>query len=133
MALSKEAGAKRAIRLNVSGAFHSPLMEVAAPGLAEALDATPPGTPRFPIYANVTAEAVTDAARARALLIDQLTRPVRWTDEVRALAERYPDALYVEMGPGAVLTGLAKKIAPSIRTATCGTAAEVESLLELVA
>jgi [acyl-carrier-protein] S-malonyltransferase len=133
MALSKEAGAKRAIRLNVSGAFHSPLMEVAAPGLAEALAATPPTAPRFPVYANVTAEAVTDPARARKLLLDQLTSPVRWTDEVRALAQRYPDALYVEMGPGSILTGLVKKIAPALRTTTCGTAGEVESLLELVA
>jgi [acyl-carrier-protein] S-malonyltransferase len=133
MALAKEAGAKRAIRLNVSGAFHSPLMQVAAPGLAAALDATPPGAPRFPVYANVTAEPVTDAARAGKLLLDQLTNPVRWTDEVRAIAQRHADALYVEMGPGAVLTGLVKKIAPSARTTTCGTAAEVESLLELVA
>lgn len=133
MALAKKAGAKRAIRLNVSGAFHSPLMEVAAPGLAQALDATPPRAPRFPVYANVTGEPVTDAARARAVLLDQLTSPVRWTDEVRALDQRYPGALYVEMGPGSVLTGLVKKIAPTARTTTCGTAAEVESLLELVA
>lgn len=133
MALSKEAGAKRAIRLNVSGAFHSPLMEVAAPGLAGALDSARPAAPRFPVYANVTAEPVTDAARARELLLDQLTSPVRWTDEVLALAKRHPDGLYVEMGPGGVLSGLVRKIAPSLRTATCGTAAEVESLLELVA
>jgi [acyl-carrier-protein] S-malonyltransferase len=133
MALAKEAGAKRAVRLNVSGAFHSPLMEVAAPGLAEALERTPPAHPRFPVYANVSGEPVTSAARARQVLLDQLTSPVRWTDEVRAIAERYPDALYVEMGPGVVLTGLMKKIAPAVRTATCGTAAEVEALLELVA
>ena len=133
MVLSKEAGAKRAIRLHVSGAFHSPLMEVAAPGLAAALDATPPATPRFPVYANVTAEPVTDGARAGRLLLEQLTSPVRWTDEVRAIAQRHPDALYVEMGPGGVLTGLVRKIAPAVRTTTCGTAAEVESLLELVA
>lgn len=133
MVLSKEAGAKRAIRLHVSGAFHSPLMEVAAPGLAAALDATPPATPRFPVYANVTAEPVTDGARAGRLLLEQLTSPVRWTDEVLAIAQRHPDALYVEMGPGGVLTGLVRKIAPAVRTTTCGTAAEVESLLELVA
>jgi [acyl-carrier-protein] S-malonyltransferase len=133
MVLAKEAGAKRAIRLNVSGAFHSPLMEVAAPGLAAALDVTPPGAPRFPVYANVTAEPVTDPARAHKLLLDQLTSPVRWTDEVEAIARRHPDALYVEIGPGGVLAALVKKIAPSVRTTTCGTAAEVESLLELVA
>jgi [acyl-carrier-protein] S-malonyltransferase len=133
MTLAKDAGAKRTIRLNVSGAFHSPLMAVAKPGLASALDAAPPLAPRFAVFANVTAEAVTTAERARELLLEQLTSPVRWTDEVRALAEQYPDALFVEMGPGAVLTGLVKKIAPSVRTATCGTAGEIEGLLELVA
>jgi [acyl-carrier-protein] S-malonyltransferase len=133
MALAKAAGAKRAIRLNVSGAFHSPLMDVAAPGLAAALDRTRLGAPAFPVYANATAEPVTAAARARQVLLEQLTRPVRWVDEVRALAARHPEALYVEVGPGAVLCGLAKKIAPGVRTATCGTAAEVEELLELVA
>jgi [acyl-carrier-protein] S-malonyltransferase len=133
MVLAKEAGAKRAIRLNVSGAFHSPLMEVAAPGLAAALAENAPSVPAFPVFANVTAEAVTAADRARALLLEQLTSPVRWTDEVLALAARFPDALYVEMGPGSVLTGLVKKIAPAVRTATCGTASEIEGLLELVA
>lgn len=133
MTLVKAAGAKRAIRLNVSGAFHSPLMEVATPGLAAALDANPPAAPRFPVFANVSAEPVTTARRAREVLVQQLTRPVRWTDEVQALAAHHPDALYVEMGPGAVLAGLVKKIAPTVRTATCGTAAEVEGLLELVA
>jgi [acyl-carrier-protein] S-malonyltransferase len=133
MTLAKDAGAKRAIRLNVSGAFHSPLMAVAAPGLAAALDRTPPSAPAFPVYANVTAEAVTTASRARAVLLDQLTSPVRWTDEVTALARQYPDALFVEMGPGSVLVGLVKKIAPAVRAATCGTATEIEELLELVA
>jgi [acyl-carrier-protein] S-malonyltransferase len=133
MALAKDAGAKRAIRLNVSGAFHSPLMEVAAPGLAAALDANPPAAPAFPVFANVTGEPVMTAARARTVLLEQLTSPVRWIDEVRVLAERFPDALYVEMGPGSVLTGLVKKIAPAVRTATCGTAPEIEGLLELVA
>jgi [acyl-carrier-protein] S-malonyltransferase len=133
MVLAKEAGAKRAIRLNVSGAFHSPLMETATAGLAAALDQAPPSAPRFPVFANVTGEAVTTASRARAVLLEQLTSPVRWTDEIRAIAARHPDALYVEMGPGAVLSGLVKKIAPGVRTATCGTAPEIEGLLELVA
>lgn len=133
MVLAKEAGAKRAIRLNVSGAFHSPLMEVAAPGLAEALDRAPPARPAFPVYANVSAEPITDAALARRLLLEQLTSPVRWIDEVRAIAAAYPGALYVEMGPGTVLTGLLKKIVPGARTASCGTVSEVEELLGLVA
>jgi len=56
---------------------------------------------------------------------------VRWIDEVQSLADRYPDALYVEMGPGNVLVGLVKKIAPALATATCGTAAEVNQIREL--
>ena len=131
MALAKEAGAKRGIRLNVSGAFHSALMESALGGLSEALATTEFTDPRFPVYANVNAAPVKDASEARRLLIDQLTRPVRWTDEVTAMAQRYPDALYIEMGPGSVLVGLVKKIAPALRTMTCGTAAEVQQLLEL--
>jgi [acyl-carrier-protein] S-malonyltransferase len=58
---------------------------------------------------------------------------VRWIDEITAMAARFPEALYVEMGPGNVLVGLVKKIAPSLRTLTCGTAAEVQQLRELVA
>ena len=131
MALAKEAGAKRAIRLNVSGAFHSALMETALDGLSEVIAKTSFTNPRFPVYANVNAEAVTLAERARQLLLQQLTRPVRWTDEITAMAARMPDALYVEMGPGSVLTGLVKKIAPSVKTMTCGTVAEVNSLLAL--
>jgi [acyl-carrier-protein] S-malonyltransferase len=133
MVLAKEAGAKRAIKLNVSGAFHSALMETALDGLTQAIDNATLTNPRFPVYANVNAEAVTTADRARQLLLQQLTRPVRWTDEVAAMAERLPDALYVEMGPGSVLAGLVKKIAPAVKTMTCGTVAEVNQLLERAA
>ena len=133
MALAKEAGAKRAIRLNVSGAFHSPLMATAADGLREALDRVELTAPAFPVFANVTAEPVSSPIRAKQLLLEQLTSPVRWTEEIQVLAGRHPDALFVEMGPGSVLTGLVKKIAPSVKTATCGTVSEVEQLLGLVA
>lgn len=130
MVLVKEAGAKRAIRLNVSGAFHSPLMAVAAEELAKALAQAGLRDPEFPVYSNVTAEPVLTGDRARVLLLEQLTSPVRWTDEVQALALRYPAALYLEMGPGAVLAGLVKKIAPSLRVMPCGTAADVEQVLQ---
>jgi [acyl-carrier-protein] S-malonyltransferase len=133
MDLAKLAGAKRAIRLNVSGAFHSPLMAVARDGLARALEETELVDPTFPVYANVTAEPVRSASDARLLLLEQLTAPVKWTQLVERLAADHPDALYVEMGPGNVLTGLVKKIAPSVRTMTCGTVAEVEQLLSNVA
>jgi [acyl-carrier-protein] S-malonyltransferase len=131
MALCKDAGAKRAIRLKVSGAFHSPLMETAADGLSEALDSAAFDDPHFAVYANVDGQPVLNAARAKTTLLSQLSSPVRWIDEVQSLADRYPDALYVEMGPGNVLVGLVKKIAPALATATCGTAAEVNQLREL--
>ena len=133
MELAKAAGAKRAIRLNVSGAFHSPLMAVARQGLAYALEQAQLRDPAFPVYANVNAEPVRSAADARRLLLEQLTAPVKWTQVVERLASDYPDALYVEMGPGNVLTGLVKKIAPSVETMTCGTVTEVEQLLSRVA
>jgi [acyl-carrier-protein] S-malonyltransferase len=133
MQLCKDAGAKRAIRLNVSGAFHSPLMESAKAGLSQALDAAGFDDPHFAVYANVNGEPVTAATRAKQLLLEQVSKPVRWIDEVRAMAARYPEALFVEMGPGSVLVGLVKKIAPSLKTATCGTAAEVHQLRERAA
>lgn len=133
MALAKEAGAKRAMRLNVSGAFHSALMETALDGLSQAVASTRFVDPQFPVYANVNAEAVTTAKRGGELLLQQLTRPVRWIEEISAIAQRFPQATFVEMGPGSVLVGLVKKIAPSVRTVTCGTVAEVNGLLELAA
>lgn len=133
LALAKAAGAKRGIRLNVSGAFHSPLMEPVAQRLGETLDATPAGEPRFPIYANVDARPTTRAAAARAQLVRQLTSPVRWTSVVEALAADHPGALYVELGPGSVLRGLVRKIAPGVEVVSCGTAADLHTLLERLA
>ena len=133
MEMAKAAGAKRAIRLNVSGAFHSPLMEVARDGLADALDGARLRDPVFPVYANVNAQPVRSAAEAKRLLLEQLTSPVQWTTLIERMAADFPDALYVEMGPGTVLTGLVKKIAPSVQTMACGTAAEVEQLLSRIA
>ena len=132
MEIAKELGAKRAIRLKVSGAFHSPLMEVARDGLSRALDDAEFKDPAFPVFSNVSGRAVVKAGEARRLLLEQLTSPVRWTDVVRGLAAANPDALFVEMGPGNVLTNLTKRIAPQVKSATCGTAAEVDQLLEMV-
>ena len=131
MALCKDAGAKRAVRLNVSGAFHSPLMETASRGLAQVLDSVAFADPHFMVYANVDGSPVRDAERAKELLLRQLSSPVRWIDEVQAITASYPDALYIEMGPGSVLVGLVRKIAPAAKTMTCGTAAEVNQLAEL--
>ncbi|HSA57968.1 MAG TPA: ACP S-malonyltransferase [Gemmatimonadaceae bacterium] len=129
MELAKAAGAKRAIRLPVSGAFHSPLMAPARRGLAAALHGTPMGKPTVPVYANVNAEPVCDGDAAAALLEEQLTSPVRWTEVVQRLVRDHPGALFVEMGPGAVLTGLVRKIAPGVQALSCGTPEEIDSLL----
>ncbi len=131
MELAKAAGAKRAIRLPVSGAFHSPLMQPAADGLEQALAAARWRDPEVPVWSNVTAEAIGDAASARSLLLRQLTSPVGWVDVVRNMAARHPGVTFVEMGPGNVLSGLVKRLAPDCTTMTCGTVAEVEALLAL--
>lgn len=133
MLLAKEHGAKRAVRLNVSGAFHSPLMAEAAVGLQEALDMAHLADPRFPVYSNVNAQPIHDAALARRLLVEQLTSPVQWAREMESLTSLHPDAIYAEMGPGTVLKGLMKKIAPDMKVVSCGTAAEVDGLLAMVA
>jgi len=133
MELAKLNGAKRAVRLPVSGAFHSPLMEPAVEGFTEATNATEFAEPAFPVFSNVTEEASSSSADARALLIRQLTAPVRWAGEVTKIAAQYPDALFVEMGPGTVLTGLLSRIVPSAKGVACGTPADVEKLLNQIA
>lgn len=129
MELAKAAGAKRALRLQVSGAFHSPLMTPASTGLREALSAVLWREPSVPVWSNVTAEAIGDSATAQDLLLQQLTSPVRWVEVIRNMAARFPGTTFVEMGPGAVLSGLVKRLAPDCKAITCGTAAEVEALL----
>ncbi|MCY7356504.1 MAG: ACP S-malonyltransferase [Rudanella sp.] len=112
----KEAGAKRVLPLPVGGAFHSPLMEPAREELAEAIADTPFSVPRCPIYQNVNAQSVTAVQTIKANLIAQLTAPVRWTQSVEAMTADGA-TLFVECGPGKVLQGLVKKIAPSVATA----------------
>jgi len=129
MDLAKAAGAKRAIRLNVSGAFHSPLMQSAAAGLEVALGQASWSEPAWPIFSNVTAQPLRTASDARRLLLRQLTNPVRWVELIRAMAAAHSGGTFVEMGPGNVLTGLLKRLAPHNPARTCGTVAEVEALL----
>jgi len=104
----KEAGAKRAIRLPVGGAFHSPLMKSAHAALEQAINETIFSHPICPIYQNVTAQAVTDAAQIKTNLIAQLTAPVRWTQStLNMISDGATD--FVEVGPGKVLQGLIRK------------------------
>lgn len=107
----KAAGAKRALPLQVGGAFHSPLMEPARRELQDAIDATSFKTPVCPVYQNVDAKPSSDPAVIKSNLIAQLTAPVRWTQIVREMAN--DGALrFIECGPGKVLQGLVKKIVP---------------------
>ncbi len=114
----KEAGAKRALPLPVGGAFHSPLMEPARAELAAAIESTTFNTPICPVYQNANALPSTDVAAIREQLIIQLTAPVRWTQSVQKMVEDGATK-FIECGPGKVLQGLIRKIAPE---------AEVESI-----
>ncbi|MBI4542601.1 MAG: ACP S-malonyltransferase [Gemmatimonadetes bacterium] len=125
------AGARRVVPLKVSGAFHSPLMAPAEDGLAAELEGARMRAPLFPVIANATAEVVRDAETARSRLAAQLTSPVRWVEGVRVLAAEAGGApRFVEIGPGTVLTGLAKRIVAGAETVNLGSAAEVRAFLE---
>jgi [acyl-carrier-protein] S-malonyltransferase len=104
-------------------------MAPARAGLSEALRKVHLASPSVPVYANANAEPVTDAVTARTLLIEQLTAPVRWTQTIERLAQRFPNSLFVEMGPGSVLTGLVKKIVPGAQVLTCGGESDLNALL----
>ena len=127
----KKRGAKRVIALKVSGAFHSPLMAPARNHLQLALERAQFADPAFPVVANATAEAVKDAGRARRLLSDQLTAAVRWVECMEHAARLGgEDARFVEIGPGAVLAGLLKRIVPEANVVSLGTADEVTKFME---
>ena len=113
----KAAGAKRALLLPVGGGFHSPMMEPAREELAAAIEATTFSQGSCPVYQNVTATAVTDAAEIKKNLITQLTAPVRWTQSVQQMIADGAD-LFIEVGPGNVLQGLVKKINKEVSTAS---------------
>lgn len=108
----KAAGAKRALPLSVSGAFHSPLMEAARVELGKAIEKTEVRTPSCPIYQNVTAKPETDPARIKDNLLQQLTSPVKWTQTVEDMLADGA-TIFRELGPGNVLQGLIKRIAAS--------------------
>jgi len=115
-----EAGAKRAIKLSVGGAFHSPLMEPARAELAEAINSTHFSTPVCPVYQNVTACPVSDPEVIKKNLIAQLTAPVRWTQTVKNMIADGCTS-FTEIGPGQVLQGLVKKVDRAMTTAGINT------------
>jgi [acyl-carrier-protein] S-malonyltransferase len=104
-----EAGAKRAMILQVGGAFHSPLMEPAREELAKAIESTTFNTPKCPVYQNTNAKPVTNPDEIKKNLIEQLTAPVRWTQIMNnMIADGCTEV--IEVGPGKVLQGLFKKV-----------------------
>lgn len=111
----KAAGAKRALVLQVGGAFHSPLMEPAREELAAAIASTNFNNPTCPVYQNVDAQPYIDPAAIKQNLINQLTSPVRWTQTVQKMVENGATK-FTEVGPGAVLQGLVKKISKETET-----------------
>lgn len=124
--MAKEAGAKVAKKLAVSAPFHCSLMKPAADQLAAALADVKIATPRVPVVANVTAEPTTDATRIKELLVQQVTAPVRWEESIQTIAKLGVTTAY-ELGSGAVLKGLIKRIADSIAVTTIGEPHEVEA------
>jgi [acyl-carrier-protein] S-malonyltransferase len=107
----KAAGAKRALPLQVGGAFHSPLMQPAREELAAAIESTTFSKPTCPVYQNVNALPATDSITIKQNLISQLTAPVRWTQSVQNMVKD-GGKTFIECGPGKVLQGLVKKISP---------------------
>jgi len=121
-ALLTEAGAKRALKLNVGGAFHSPLMESAKVELQTAIEATNILSPRCPIYQNIDAQPQTEPAIIKQNLIAQLTGAVRWTQTVQNMLTDGATA-FVEVGPGNVLQGLVKKVDRQVQTSAASVTA----------
>lgn len=127
---ARDAGARRVIPLNVSGAFHSPLMAPAAARFATAIAATPRHQLTTAVVCNVDGATVKQAAALPDRLTRQLESPVRWVDCVGGLRALGAETL-VEVGPGSVLTGLARRIDPAIRTASVSDRARAQALAEL--
>jgi [acyl-carrier-protein] S-malonyltransferase len=123
----KEAGAKRFIRLQVAGPFHSPFMKEAADAFAPVLESVPFHDPRIAVFSNVTGKRVQSGAEAKALAPRQICEGVRWTDEEAAIAAMNPDAVF-ETGPGKVLQGLWRDAGSAVPCYGAGMAEEIEHI-----
>lgn len=129
MPLLKAQGAKRVLPLAVSGAFHSPLMALAAGTMQRVLPFAPVADPKIPFVSNVTAEYATDAETVRANLAAQVAGPVRWIETIERLTQDGVTT-FVECGPGNVLAGLIKRIAPDAKTVGVSDRATLEAAKE---
>ena len=129
IALAGERGARRSILLPVSAPFHSPLMQPAAEIMREALAEAPLAAPAVPLVANVTAAATSDPEEIAELLVEQVTRMVRWRETVLLFAANQVEEV-VEIGAGRVLAGLVKRIDRELAAVSVGTPAELEALVK---
>ena len=129
--LAKERGAKRALLLPVSAPFHCSLMEPAAHVMAEAIDNVEIASPKVPLVANVVAQAVTDPANIRSLLVQQVTGSVRWRESVAYMAAQGVDEIY-EIGAGKALIGMVRRIEKSIATKAVGTPDDVKAAAAVI-
>ncbi|QDH12886.1 ACP S-malonyltransferase [Formicincola oecophyllae] len=129
VALAGEKGVKRAVKLPVSAPFHSPLMAPAAEEMAKALESAKLQDAQAPVIANVTASPERQAAKLRPLLVRQVTGQVRWRESVEAMAKAGVTHHH-EVGAGKVLSGLVRRIAPSMAADRAGTPAEIEAMLK---
>jgi len=125
----KAAGAKRAIRLKVSGAFHSPIMRYAYDGFRELLTDEPFADPKIAFYSNVTGGRVTSGAEIRSLAAEQIISPVRWIAEESAMADDGYERL-IEAGPGTVLAGLWKSVSSELVVAPASTMEQITALAQ---
>lgn len=130
--LARERGARRAMMLPVSAPFHSPLMRPAREGLEPRLDAVDFQDSRVPVVCNIDAVPVSSGAASREALKRQVDGPVRWVESIQWMAEQGGIDLFVEVGPGTVLTGLVRRIAPTSKTVSLDRASGVEKLLEIL-
>ncbi|HSK94444.1 MAG TPA: ACP S-malonyltransferase [Candidatus Angelobacter sp.] len=128
----RAAGARRCLRLPVSGAFHSPLMAPVAEALADAFEAEDWRDPRVPVVSNVTAQPETDAGRIRSLLAEQVRSPVEWVGSVRRMVADGVETV-VECGSGAALVGMVARIAPEVRGVAVTDPATLDRAVELLA
>jgi [acyl-carrier-protein] S-malonyltransferase len=126
--LAKERGAKRALHLKVSAAFHSPLMRAAADGLAGVIAEANVIDARVPVISNVTAAPISAAEAVRGELVTQVTSPVRWIASVQRMVAEGVET-FVEIGAGSVLTGLIKRIAPGARLVNISDGASLKAFL----
>ena len=130
--LAKANGARRAILLPVSAPFHSPLMRPAREGLEPQLDATDFEDPRMPVVCNIDAVPVSAGAAARDALKRQVDGPVRWVESIQWMVEQGRIDLFIEVGPGTVLTGLIRRIAPGVKALSLDKASRAEKLIEIL-